>query len=742
MSRARRSRDILVPFLTLLLSIFVTACWHEEVLDLSRWTLERPSAGPVEVTLPAHLDSWLAPGPAEVVLETDVRVPETWRGLALTLIIPFVESTVDAVIDGAPALPVSPSLVPPRESRGTLGFHVPETSSADGVLHVELRVHRDGARGAWIDTPPRLATHDGDVGYFALRTLHGPVAIATFAILSMIGFTYFVLHFLDRRRKVHLWFALQAAGVSYFILEVLFLPQSLGLGISLAIYAIPAAAIAGVYFVHAYFELGAPHVVFKIALYLDVVLAVVFHDPFRASGLPVMVAMGIACAVVGYQIVSLARLRQSGRDRFGATILLLAWVLIAVTSPPDVAHVVGLGELVGGAHTFVLGLGVYAVVQAIVLGRDHVRSLRAADALNVELEQRVRALEEGARENALLGNELRRQIADRSQRLAEALARIGVVPLRTTALAPGDRIHGRYVVVGRLGAGGMGAVYEVERTSDDKHFALKVLTSATTGGALARLAREAQVAAQLTHPNLVSIVDVDVSESGALYLVMELVDGAPLSDQHARFGEPTFALALLAQVASGLAALHARGIVHRDLKPANVLVTRDGTAKIADFGIARLDDDSSADGAESTTESADPGSDPALAPTVDAPANAALTATGAWMGTPLYMAPELARGAKSAATSSDIWSFGVIAFELLSARLPFASPPVMDVMVGRPIRVERLVCEKVDSKIIEMIERCLSLIPSQRPSAAELSSLLGQESPRTRAAQVDGESTA
>ena len=91
MSRARRPRDTLLLLLALLVSLLLAACRREEVLELPRWTLERPSAGPVEVTLPAHLDRWLAPGPAEVVLHADIRLPDSCRGLALTLIIPFVE---------------------------------------------------------------------------------------------------------------------------------------------------------------------------------------------------------------------------------------------------------------------------------------------------------------------------------------------------------------------------------------------------------------------------------------------------------------------------------------------------------------------------------------------------------------------------------------------------------------------------------------------------------------------------
>lgn len=388
--------------------------------------------------------------------------------------------------------------------------------------------------------------------------------------------------------------------------------------------------------------------------------------------------------------------------------------MVAATFPTDAIYGNGLREILGGAHLGALGLGFFAVVQAAVLGRDHIRSLQIADTLNLQLAGQIASLEKSARENALLSDELRRQIADRSQQLAAALARIGAVPDRSVALSSGDEIHGRYRVVRPIGIGGMGAVFEVERNADAKRHALKVLTSATTGSALARLAREAQVAAQVSHENLVSIVDVDVSESGALYVVMELVDGGPLSDLHARYGDVAWARGILLQVARGLAVLHARGIVHRDLKPANVLVTRAGVAKIADFGIARL-------GGPDSTDPSDPSVDP-HAPTVavDGGADDGLTGTGVLMGTPLYMAPELGRGAKEAAPSSDLWSFGVIAYELLTGGRAFTVPPVLEVLAGRRLELPTFPEDVAPAATRALLARCLSREPSERPTAAEL----------------------
>ncbi len=270
----------------------------------------------------------------------------------------------------------------------------------------------------------------------------------------------------------------------------------------------------------------------------------------------------------------------------------------------------------------------------------------------------------------------------------------------------------------------MGAVHEIERLTDGRRLALKVLTGASTGSALARLAREAQVAAEVSHENLVGIIDVDVSESGALYLVMELVLGAPLYESAARYGDIPWARGVLLQIAKGLSALHARGVVHRDLKPANVLLTPSGTAKIADFGIARLDGSESVDPLGATAEGAP--ADEALAPTIDAraPSSASLTQTGVLMGTPLYMAPELAKGARLAGPAADVWSFGVIAFELLTARFPFDTPPVLTALAGKPLVSPTLDDAEFDPELVAIIRRCLDPDARARPRAEELAQRL------------------
>jgi serine/threonine-protein kinase len=185
-----------------------------------------------------------------------------------------------------------------------------------------------------------------------------------------------------------------------------------------------------------------------------------------------------------------------------------------------------------------------------------------------------------------------------------------------------------------------------------------------------------------------SVLDIGVSD-GALFLVMPLVAGGSLEDARATFGNAAWAKPLLRQIADGLGALHARDIVHRDLKPANILIA-DAQPLIADFGLAGLGTD----------------------PLGDTQASTGLTMQGDVFGTPGYMAPELATGVHDAKPSSDIFSFGIIAYEMLTGRQPFVEPPIVARMHGRAIAPR--------GPTDAIVMRCLSIDPDAPPTARDL----------------------
>jgi hypothetical protein len=237
-------------------------------------------------------------------------------------------------------------------------------------------------------------------------------------------------------------------------------------------------------------------------------------------------------------------------------------------------------------------------------GKSPLRHLgETLDAMRRDLREKLHQLEESHAKVRSLNEELMRQIEQRSRRLLELLLGGQGLPRpqhnRASAsapLAPGSLLGDIYRVIRGIGQGAAGAVYEVERTTDGHHLAAKVLSSEADETSLIRFAREAQLLSRLNHPNLISILDVDVSTNGTLFIVMELVKGTTLRHLRPHYGDPTWALPILRQIAIALTAVHERGIIHRDLKPANVLCAEGpaGTVvKLADFGVsvmARRDD--------------------------------------------------------------------------------------------------------------------------------------------------------
>ncbi|MBA3539070.1 MAG: serine/threonine protein kinase [Deltaproteobacteria bacterium] len=230
----------------------------------------------------------------------------------------------------------------------------------------------------------------------------------------------------------------------------------------------------------------------------------------------------------------------------------------------------------------------------------------------------------------------------------------------------GDRV-GRYLVLASLGAGGMGVVFSAYDPQLDRKIALKLLRTnigINTKEARARLRREAQAIAQLSHPNVVNVYDVGATEEGDVYIAMEFVEGDTLTQWLKKFARtPREIVDVFLQAARGLFAAHSVGLLHRDFKPDNVLVGGDGRVRVTDFGLAR----------------SVLGPDEAIRPTLDTThLQVELTATGTVLGTPRYMPPEQLKGPDIDARS-DQFSFCVALYEALygSHPLPGATSVAM-----------------------------------------------------------------
>ena len=272
------------------------------------------------------------------------------------------------------------------------------------------------------------------------------------------------------------------------------------------------------------------------------------------------------------------------------------------------------------------------------------------------------------------------------------------------AIAPGTRL-GSYEIIALIGAGGMGEVYRASDARLQREVAIKVLPSGAADSAdrLQRFGQEARATAALNHPHIVAVHDIG-SENGIHYVVSELLEGETLrSVLHRGPLSPRKAVEYAAQVARGLSAAHQRHIVHRDLKPDNIFITRDGRAKILDFGLARI------------LHASEPGDQTVTAGVKEG------TTPGIVLGTMGYMSPEQVRGLR-ADHRSDIFSFGAVLYEMVSGKRAFhgatpadtmsailsADPPELDTSTrGIPPILDRLV------------RRCLEKSPEDRYQSAQ-----------------------
>ncbi|MBU2501048.1 protein kinase [bacterium] len=262
---------------------------------------------------------------------------------------------------------------------------------------------------------------------------------------------------------------------------------------------------------------------------------------------------------------------------------------------------------------------------------------------------------------------------------------------------------GHYEIAEKIGAGGMGEVWRARDTRLGRDVALKFLPPefAADEERLARFRREAKVLAQLHHPNIASIFGLEETD-GAIFLVMELVEGDDLSDV-LRPGALSIddAISVAKQIAEGLEEAHEHGIVHRDLKPANIKRAPDGRVKILDFGLAV------AMAGQSAAEEKSVSGMPTM--------TAAVTQAGVILGTAAYMSPEQARGL-AVDRRSDIWAFGVIVFEMLTGRRLFEGETVTDTLAGI-LKTDpdwSSLPDNLPHQVERVIRRCLTRDPRQR----------------------------
>ncbi len=253
---------------------------------------------------------------------------------------------------------------------------------------------------------------------------------------------------------------------------------------------------------------------------------------------------------------------------------------------------------------------------------------------------------------------------------------------------------GTYKIEGLLGAGGMGEVFRAIDTKFNRPVAIKFLSSEIADtGARRRFQREAQTASSLNHPHILTVHDGGDFE-GRQYLVTEFVDGGTLhtwATQEKRGWRQT--VELLAGVADGLASAHAAGILHRDIKPANILVAKNGYAKLADFGLAKLQEPTDPAGARTLTQGQ--------------------TRPGVLMGTIPYMSPEQALG-KAVDARSDIFSFGIVLYETLVGCRPFAGASDLEVLQKIAHATPSPLPETVPAALRSVVEKALERDPADR----------------------------
>ena len=288
------------------------------------------------------------------------------------------------------------------------------------------------------------------------------------------------------------------------------------------------------------------------------------------------------------------------------------------------------------------------------------------------------------------------------------------------SLLPAGTVFEKYTVQKKLGQGGMGSVYLVKHNLLDALFALKTLRPEIAGenaGYVNRFIREAKLACKIKHPHLIEVHDAGKNaETGIYYIVMDYVSGGNVRSRLNKIGYFSLseALRIITETAGALKAAHEFGIVHRDIKPENIMFDGDGTVKLADLGIAKITDSQ----------------------------ESALTMTSSVFGTPAYMSPEQARDSSKVDCRADIFSLGIVLYEMLSGRRPFDGKTTVEIVTqlisGEPVPdirtlradipdnvaglIADMICKNIDKRIqtaAELLDRLEKISGTGRPAADE-----------------------
>jgi serine/threonine protein kinase len=286
--------------------------------------------------------------------------------------------------------------------------------------------------------------------------------------------------------------------------------------------------------------------------------------------------------------------------------------------------------------------------------------------------------------------------------MLSASGMVSPLPSEEEMVAQGFRV-GNFRIVAQLGSGGMGSVFVGEHPDIGKRVALKIMRSDLTANpeAISRFLNEAKTVVKLKHPSIVDVLDYGILDSGQRYLVMEHLEGEDLkSYRRVRHRlSPHEAAGIVWQILDALAAAHAADVVHRDLKPENVFVIpwgRRSLVKLLDFGIAKLLGEAGEDGKHNTQ-------------------------TGVILGTPAYMAPEQAAGRRDLDGRTDLYSVGILLYELVAGRRPFHSPNPGELLLMQqtsPPPPPRLFVPNIPPLLEQLILCCLEKNPDKRPQSA------------------------